>query len=143
MQSRQFWIALAVTAILSFLGGSFSGLSEWAGFSRGQKALSVVDGDTIKLGAQSLRLLNIDTPEISRPDCAGEAERGRAAAGRLRQLLTEGPVAILPNGRADKYGRPLVRVTVGGRDAGDLLIAEGLAKPWPVQGDPGWCPAVS
>jgi endonuclease YncB( thermonuclease family) len=143
MHSRQFWLALAIVAVLSFLGGGFSGISEWAGFSRGSKALYAVDGDTVKLGTQSLRLLNIDAPEISRPDCAAEAERGRAAADRLRAMLSEGPVAIWPNGRLDRYGRPLVRLTVAGRDAGDVLIAEGLAKPWPVQGDPGWCPAVS
>lgn len=143
MQSRQFWLALAIVAVLSFLGGGFSGISEWAGFSRSTRALYAVDGDTVKLGTQSLRLVNIDAPEISRPDCAAEAERGRAAAERLRALLSEGQVAILPNGRLDRYGRPLVRLTVDGRDAGDILISERLAKPWPVNGAPGWCPAVS
>lgn len=143
MQSRQFWLSLAIVAALSFLGGSFSGVSEWAGFSRGSRALYAVDGDTVKLGTQSLRLLNIDAPEVSRPQCDAEAMRGRAATDRLRALLVQGQVAILPNGRLDRYGRPLVRVTVDGRDVGDLLITEGLAKPWPVKGDPAWCPAVS
>lgn len=142
MQTRQFWIALAIVAVLSFLGGSLSGAVDWAGFNRGSRALYAVDGDTVKLGTQSLRLLNIDAPEVSRPGCPEEAARGRAATDRLRALLAAGPVAILPNGRLDRFGRPLVRVTAGGRDAGAVLIAEGLAKPWPVQGDPGWCPAV-
>jgi micrococcal nuclease len=143
MQSRQFWLALAIVAVLSFLGGGFSGISEWAGFSRSTRALYAIDGDTVKLGTQSLRLLNIDAPEVSRPDCEAEAERGRAATERLRALLSQGAVAILPNGRLDRFGRPLVRIAIDGRDAGDILIAEGLAKAWPVRGDPGWCPAVS
>lgn len=143
MQHRQFWLALAIVAVFSFLGGGFSGISEWAGFSRASRALYAVDGDTVKLGTQSLRLVNIDAPEVSRPECPEEAARGRAATDRLRALLEQGQVAILPNGRLDRYGRPLVRLTVDGRDAGDLLITEGLAKPWPVKGDPAWCPAVS
>jgi endonuclease YncB( thermonuclease family) len=142
MQSRQFWLALAIVAVLSFLGGGFSGISEWAGFTRASRALYAVDGDTVKLGTQSLRLVNIDAPEVSRPGCPEEAERARAATERLRTLLDKGQAAILPNGRLDRYGRPLVRLTVDGRDVGDLLIAEGLAKPWPVKGEPGWCPAV-
>jgi endonuclease YncB( thermonuclease family) len=142
MYSRQFWIALVITAILSFLGGSVSGFGEWAGFGRNQRALYAVDGDTIKLGTQSLRLLNIDAPEVSRPDCQEEAALGARAAERLRSLIAGGPIAILPNGRVDRYGRPLISLTAGGRDVGETLIAEGLAVPWPVKGDPGWCVAA-
>jgi endonuclease YncB( thermonuclease family) len=142
MFTRQFWIVLSIAAVLSFLGGSVSGVGEWAGFNRNTRALWAVDGDTVKLGSQSLRLLNIDAPETSRPRCPEEAAAGARAAERLRALLAAGPVAIMPDGRLDRYGRPLVHITIGGRDAGQTLIAEGLAKPWPVQGDPGWCPAV-
>jgi endonuclease YncB( thermonuclease family) len=142
MFTRQFWIVLAITAVLSFLGGSVTGL-EWAGFGRTQVPLYVVDGDTIKLGTQSLRLLNIDAPEVGRAACAEERERGVRATERLRAMMAEGAVSIHPNGKADRYGRPLVRLQTNARDAGDRLITEGLAKPWPVQGDPKWCPGIS
>jgi micrococcal nuclease len=141
MYSRQFWIALVITAALSFLGGSVSGLAEWAGFGRSARALAVVDGDTIKLGTQSLRLAGIDAPEVSRPDCAAEAALGARATERLRALMAEGQIAILPTGRADRFGRPLIALTVDGRDAGQALMSEGLAQPWPRRAP--WCPAGS
>jgi endonuclease YncB( thermonuclease family) len=142
MFTRQFWIVLAITAILSFLGGSVSGL-EWAGFGRTQTALTVVDGDTIKLGTQSLRLLNIDAPEVGRAACPEERTRGLQATERLKALMAEGAISIHPNGKTDRYGRPLIRLQTNARDVGDRLITEGLAKPWPVQGNPSWCPGVS
>lgn len=143
MFTRQFWIVLVITAILSFLGGSATGGLDLGSMFRPRQAVWVIDGDTIKLGSQSLRLLNIDAPEVSRPDCEAERALGDKATARLRDLLASGALTIAPNGRLDKFGRPLVRLAVDGRDVGDLLIAEGLAKPWPVKGDPGWCPAVS
>lgn len=37
------------------------------------------------------------------------------------------------------YGRTLVTVILAdGRDAGDVLIAEGLSQRWPNSGNP-WC----
>jgi endonuclease YncB( thermonuclease family) len=142
MHTTQFWITLAITAVLSFLGGSVSGM-EWAGFGRTHPAISVVDGDTIKLGAQSLRLLNIDAPEVGRAECPEERERGLQATERLKALMAEGAISIHPNGKADRYGRPLIRLQTNARDVGDRLITEGLAKPWPVQGNPSWCPGIS
>jgi micrococcal nuclease len=141
MHSPQFWIALVITAAFSFLGGSVSGFAEWAGFGRQARAFAVVDGDTIKLGTQSLRLRNVDAPEVSRPGCAEEAALGARATQRLQTLTAKGQIAILPNGRTDRFGRPLVLLTVDGRDVGAALMAEGLAQPWPRTRE--WCPAAS
>lgn len=30
----------------------------------------------------------------------------------------------------DSYGRTLARITVGGMDVGEWLVAKGLARPW-------------
>jgi len=42
-------------------------------------------------------------------------------------------------GELDNTGtRALVTIRIGGRDIGDVLIAEGLARSWPY-GEEWWC----
>jgi endonuclease YncB( thermonuclease family) len=38
----------------------------------------------------------------------------------------------------DKYGRTLAVIRISGRNVGDILIAEGLARSWP-DGQEFWC----
>ncbi|PAP96113.1 thermonuclease family protein [Mesorhizobium wenxiniae] len=38
----------------------------------------------------------------------------------------------------DRYGRTLATIEVDGRDVGDILIGEGLARPWTGKRRP-WC----
>ncbi len=138
MRHRQFWIILGITAALSFLSGTVSGLGDWAGFARARQALYAVDGDTIKLGTQSLRLENADAPETRDPACEAERVLGLKATERVRAMLGAGGVSIEPNGRLDRYGRPLVRVRINGADLGEALITEGLAHAWGGRGA-DWC----
>ncbi|MET3602100.1 thermonuclease family protein [Martelella mangrovi] len=90
--------------------------------------ISVYDGDTIKISGQRMRLLDIDTPEISKPRCSYEEKVGYQARDRLRALIGQaGTVEIIDSGTTDKYGRNLIHVEVDGRDAGQILVREGLA----------------
>ncbi|MBB4123595.1 thermonuclease family protein [Martelella radicis] len=90
--------------------------------------ISVYDGDTIKIGGQRMRLLDIDTPEISKPRCSYEEKAGSEARDRLRELIGQaGTVEIIDSGTTDKYGRNLIHVEIDGRDAGKVLLNEGLA----------------
>lgn len=99
----------------------------------------VVDGDTIWLRGQKIRIADIDTPEVSSPRCPAELQRGRVAARRLVELLNTGPFTLEPVGRAqDRYGRALYRLTRGGNSLGDTLVSEGLAV-WYGNGRPDWC----
>ena len=97
----------------------------------------VVDGDTIWLKGEKIRLLDIDTPETHPPRCAEEARLGTAATGRLHALLNGGAVSVERDG-ADRYGRTLAVVMVDGRPVGDALIAEGLAREYG-RGRRNWC----
>ena len=72
---------------------------------------SVHDGDTIRCGRERVRIAN---------------EASRVA---LTRLLSRGRVMITRLG-TDPYGRTLATVTVNGVDAGDYLVAQGLARPW-------------
>ncbi len=54
---------------------------------------------------------------------------GEASRAALVRLLSRGRVMIERLG-TDPYGRTLATVSVGGVDASDYLISQGLAKPW-------------
>ena len=89
----------------------------------------VVDGDTIWLGGEKIRIADIDTPETHPPRCAQEARLGEAATRRLRQLLNGGEISVRSIDRdEDRYGRKLRIVLVNGRSVGDTLVDEGLAR---------------
>ena len=99
----------------------------------------VVDGDTIWLQGVNLRLESYDTPEPYTDICGGQAEVTLAhqASARLLQLLNSNPFTV-EAGDADRYGRTLATIRIGGTDVGDILIAEGLARKWP-NGREFWC----
>ncbi|MFN4141347.1 thermonuclease family protein [Aestuariivirga sp.] len=92
----------------------------------------VVDGDTIEVKGQRIRMIDYDTPEISEPKCPSEEALGQKAKLRLLRLLNSGVVEIRKVGTRDedRYGRKLRLVLVDGRSVGDTLIREGLAWPW-------------
>ena len=115
-----------VNATLSTATGTF-GL---CGLSFGRDC--VIDGDTIQVNGERIRMVDYDTPEISEPRCASEYALGQKAKFRLLELLNSGGVEIQSSGArdTDKYGRKLRLVLVDGRSVGDTLIAEGMAWPW-------------
>jgi len=94
----------------------------------------IVDGDTIWYRGEKIRIADIDTPEVSRPGCAREAELGEAATLRLRALLNEGPFTLEPpesgDRDRDRYDRLLRTVTRDGASLGAVLVDEGLAEKW-------------
>lgn len=94
-------------------------------------SIYVYDGDTIIVDDQRMRLLGVDTPEISEPRCEAEKMLGYKARDRLRTLVeTSDYIELVHNGSRDKYGRPLITLIIDGRDSGEVLIAEGLAVVW-------------
>ena len=105
----------------------------------GKRQNCVVDGDTFWFAGEKYRVLDINTPEISNPQCDRELALGRAATQRFRQLINDGPFSLESGPEeTDRYGRKLRRVTRGGQSLGDILVAEGLAETW--QGHrSGWC----
>lgn len=110
--------------------------------------LLVTDGDTFRARVEiwpgvetvtAVRLRGIDTPEL-RGKCPVERERAIAARERLRALLATGPVE-LRGVTPDKFsGRVDATVMVGNRDLGQVLVSEGLARPYDGGARQGWCP---
>lgn len=127
----------AMTAIAIFAGLIFysaaSAFSPGSPSARPEAASSirVIDGDTIESPyGVKYRLLGFDTPEIFDAKTPQEYALGMKAKKRLEQLLSRGTVRIIESGKLDKYGRSLATLTVNGRDVGEVLIAEGLARAY-------------
>ena len=103
--------------------------------------IRTIDGDTIEIDGETIRILNIDTPEIRHAQCDAERRLGLVAKQRVSVLLRAGRIEITRgDGKRmkDKYGRTLAVVSINGSDLGRMLIAEGLARPWAGRRQP-WC----
>jgi len=87
-----------------------------------------------------IQLSDIDAPDTWRPACDAQQELGDRAARRLLELLNAGSF-VLESREArdhDSYGRELRVATRDGHSLGDVLVQEGLARPW--QGTrEDWC----
>ena len=92
----------------------------------------VIDGDTIRYGGDSIRLEDIDAPEVFSPQCASERELGQRATDRLVELMNAGPFDIIYTGGRDEdvYERKLRVIERDRRSLGDVLVSEGLARLW-------------
>jgi endonuclease YncB( thermonuclease family) len=101
----------------------------------------VVDGDTIRVNGDKIRLVGFNTPEISNVACAAEAAKGEQAKLRLLALLNSGKrsFAATADMDRDRYGRLLRQVKIDGSDVADTLIAEGLAEPYQGGQKRNWC----
>jgi len=90
---------------------------------------TVIDGDTIEIAGERVRLEGIDAPEIDQT-CKNNSKvpwpAGKVAAKYLQRLLRSGIVSCRASGR-DSYGRMLGRCSVNGRDVNAEMIREGMA----------------
>ncbi|MFZ2030366.1 MAG: hypothetical protein WAU68_08680 [Vitreimonas sp.] len=104
--------------------------------------MRVVDGDTIENTANGIRyrLENVDAaPTGEAAGCASERALGERAAAAAEQLLGRArTLALTSTGRFDQAGKPLVFVSLDGRDLGELLMAQGAARPARARAEP-WC----
>ena len=124
------WSITGVATAVLMLAASFSALiPAHAEFALIVDPVNLVDGDTIAIKRERIRLLGIDTPETFRPRCDNELILGLKAKERLRQLLDSGPVSVERDG-FDRFGRTLATVHAGDIDVGAVLLAEGHALPY-------------
>ncbi len=120
------------------------------------QVVRVVDGDTIEVSVRiwlgqtiqtRVRLAGIDAPEL-RGKCAAERELARRAKTALGTLAgaREGARKIsLRNLRYGKYAGRVVAavVTADGRDAGAVLVAQGLARIYAGGRRADWCAVLA
>lgn len=90
---------------------------------------TVIDGDTLEIAGERIRLEGIDAPETGQTcDRAwfGRWSCGTAAATALKTLVGSRRVTCTPAGR-DKYDRMLGWCAVDGQDLNALMVRKGLA----------------
>ena len=90
--------------------------------------VTVIDGDTIRLGNVKIRFSGIDAPEINQTCVASE---GKVACGKIsRDLLiekvTNNKISCTDEGK-DFYGRVLGECFVNGESLSSYLVREGFA----------------
>ena len=112
-------------------------------------AFVLIDGDTIALGHERIRLEGPDAPESWQPRCDAELAVGLQAKEKLRTLLGDNEIIVNRDG-VDKYNRTLARLYFrDGREVGEELIASGLALRWQpgraawLQRARHWCPDLT
>lgn len=90
---------------------------------------SVIDGDTIEIHGQRIRLHGIDAPESSQTcrDARGKPYRcGQKAALALADRIARRTVTCQPRGM-DRYKRVVAVCRVAGTDLNAWLVSQGLA----------------
>ena len=94
---------------------------------------SVIDGDTLEIHGQRIRLWGVDAPE-SRQTCTrgGATYRcGTEAANALDARIASRPVSCVPYGRPDRYLRVVAICRVGGQDLAAWMVDRGHALDFP------------
>ena len=131
--------------------GLLSSVPAYSGQGVACASLVVIDGDTIKCDGQNMRLLGggvpfksgVDAPEMgSRAKCDYERDLALKAKARLKELLLDGVPRIEDSGARDRTQsrRPLVNIYLpDGREAGQVLMSEGLAREWRPKHRIDWC----
>lgn len=102
----------------------------------GKRITCVVDGDTLWLAGEKIRLDGIDAPEVE-GRCQAERTLARRATLALSSLLAGKAIDLRRTG-TDRYGRTLAKVLADGRDVGEQMLREGLARPWTGRRE-SWC----
>jgi endonuclease YncB( thermonuclease family) len=125
-------------AVLALLAGSCGGGSAAPAPAGGAQTVErVVDGDTIQLtNGDSVRLVQIDTPELDSGECY--AQQARTA---LLRLVPEGSAVRLERDPrlddVDRFGRLLRYIRFRGTNINLEVVRRGAAAPYFYRGDRG------
>ena len=110
----------------------------------------IVDGDTfianvlladgIEILSVSVRLRNVDTPELH-GQCDYEIKRAEYAKQRLGEIIPVGSTVEIKNVKNDKYpGRIDANVfDSANRDVGLVLVNENVGRPYKGEKRKSWC----
>jgi len=84
--------------------------------------------------------VGFDTPETFRPGCSAERALGQRATARMSEIITTAQrLDVGYGGGRDRYDRLLVRLYADGTDVADIMINEGLARPYDGGRRRSWC----
>ena len=102
------------------------------------------DGDTcyVTLDGQNekIRLLELDTPEISKPKCDAELELGIKSRDFVNDLIKNAKtIEFKTDYELDYFGRILSYLIIDGKDVSELLVKNGLGVVYKKGHKMDWC----
>ena len=111
---------------------------------RKQNDLYCYDGDTCyvtyKGKNDKVRLLGLDTPEISNPKCEQEYALGIDARNFVNNLISEGvSIEFKTEYNRDFFGRILSYIIVDGENVSKKMVSNGLGVIYDRSNKKDWC----
>ena len=101
----------------------------------GDTCYVMIDGNKAKI-----RLLELDTPEISKPKCEAELELGLEARDYLNNLIANASsVEIKTDYEKDYFGRTLAHLIIDGEDASAKIRSNNLGTIYERGNKKDWC----
>ena len=111
---------------------------------RKQNDLFCYDGDTCYViyegKKDKVRLLDLDTPEISNPQCEKEYILGIEAREYINQLIFDGKrIEFETEYNRDFFGRILSYIIVDGENVSKLMVSHSLGVVYDKNNKKDWC----
>ena len=101
----------------------------------GDTCYVTVDGEDTKI-----RLLELDTPEISKPKCDQELQLGLKARDYLNNLImSASSIAFRTDYKKDYFGRILTYLIIDGEDVSDKIVTNNLGVVYDRNNKKDWC----
>ena len=102
------------------------------------------DGDTcyvtINSKNEKIRLLELDTPEISKPKCDAELELGLEARDYINNLITNATtIEFKTDYTKDYFGRILSFLIIDGEDVSAKIVSNNLGVVYDKNNKRDWC----
>ena len=102
------------------------------------------DGDTCYVTIdgknEKIRLLKLDTPELSKPKCDAELKLGLKARDFLNDLVKNAKtIEFKTDYKLDYFGRVLSHLIIDGNDVSALLVKNGLGVVYKKGYKTDWC----
>jgi len=101
----------------------------------GDTCYVTVDGKNTKI-----RLLELDTPEISKPKCDQELQMGLKARDYLNNLIMNASsIEFKTDYKKDYFGRILSYLIIDGEDASAKIVSNNLGVVYDRNNKQDWC----
>lgn len=89
--------------------------------------IEAVTSDIVRFEGKEYRIANIEAPQLD-GSCPEERAFALQAKAKLTEFLAQGPAELQPTGGYDMQKRDTARVSVGGKDVGELMIKARVAS---------------